>query len=176
MEYKTTFGKATGNSIDAQKLEAYARYWYAQSERSEFTTIEEAIAKFESSDDTAVNLLLLLLKCAGDELGYGGQSLTDCCRELASYGLGHEQEFGCRIIESLDGNRHVVWTSSDDAVWVQLRHVLEAMQSEGEVPDWWTDDFTDYEVLTDSGIAHVSLEDLATDDPRHPDYHDEHIA
>ncbi|BCQ22399.1 hypothetical protein NK8_05080 [Caballeronia sp. NK8] len=173
MKYEQLFSDNTQSSIDAKQLEAYARYWYARASDCGLIPIEEAVAQYGPGECTAVNLLLALLGSAREELGKGQHTLAACCEELASWGLRYENYFGCQVLESHDGHRTVEWSLSDDTVWVSLQEVLQAMQSEGEIPEWWDEDMTNYEIFTHSGYRYVLAHDLSSDDPRHPDYEDE---
>jgi hypothetical protein len=177
MKYEELFTDNTMSKIDVDKLEAYVRHWHAL-EASEKDKPLEQLVKHGTSGyyDKAVDYVINLLSFAGDEVDADEPTLTQCCEELASWGVRYENCFGCRIIHWENGNCSVRWGSGDDYSWADLGALLKAMPHEGEMPDWWSEEWTDYEHNDWRGQHFVKQEDLPTDDPRHPDYEEEEEA
>jgi hypothetical protein len=174
MKYEELFTDNTTTEIDADKLESYVRHWYAL-EASEKDKPLEQLVKHGTSGyyDKAVDYVITLLHWARAEVGADEPTVAQCCEELASWGRRYNECFGCRVIEWESGNRSVEWGSGDDYLWADLDALLKAMPQEGELPYWWSEEWTDYEYNDWRGQRFVKQEDLPENDPRHPDYEEE---
>ncbi|SIT50048.1 hypothetical protein BN2476_740092 [Paraburkholderia piptadeniae] len=164
------------NHVFGFRLARFVRAWYPTATSAENCSLEDMLKRGGDGYD-AIDFLLHLLGQARNEWVSENDrepSFEQCCDELASWGLHYDCHYGVRVIVWESGMREVRWGYGDKYCWTDLDEVLKSVTLKtGDAPDWWDEDWTDYEYWDFRGQLFLKREDLPVDDPRSHDCEEE---